>query len=321
MPKTETAKTLVEQAVSQLRAASIALATLRLEMQRLAESLPEYPVVMQMFGVGPALGPQLMAEIGDVSRFHSKKALVAYAGIDASPYQSGSVDVRSRSISKRGSASLRRTLFLVMSVILQNSPAGDILCDETLPEGTEIVCYWAPDAEYTKYWAIRQGDNLLRFCEEESGYRENYRVEPFYDVLGYDGFRILCPRGASYYAYDYYYLDEGGVPCLLAGCSGKVLEQDADKDGQRELLWLSSGAVPYAYYVFQRENVTYQVDISQWLIDSLGEAWLPLPVWDQWVEGTYAISILNWKEDDPSPATEGYVMFTEENVQFFLPEL
>ena len=40
-------------------------------------------MVMEMFGVGPTLGPQLMAEIGDVRRFHSKKALVAFAGIDA----------------------------------------------------------------------------------------------------------------------------------------------------------------------------------------------------------------------------------------------
>ena len=125
MPKTDTAKLLIEQAVFQLRAASTALAALRNEMQSLATSLPEYPVVMEMFGVGPALGPQLMAEIGDVRRFHSKKALVAFAGIDAPPYQSGQMEVRSRSISKRGSSALRRTLFLVMSVILQRSPADE----------------------------------------------------------------------------------------------------------------------------------------------------------------------------------------------------
>jgi hypothetical protein len=121
MPKTNAAKLLVEQAVSQLRATSAAVAALQKEMQTLAASLPEYPVVMQMYGVGPVLGPQLMAEIGDVRRFHSKKALVAFAGIDAPPYQSGTMDIRSRSISKCGSPSLRRTLFLVMSIILQNS--------------------------------------------------------------------------------------------------------------------------------------------------------------------------------------------------------
>ena len=57
--------------------------------------------------------------------FIPKKRWVAFAGIDAPPYQSGQIDVRSRSISKRGSASLRRTLFLVMSVILQCAPIDE----------------------------------------------------------------------------------------------------------------------------------------------------------------------------------------------------
>ena len=94
-------------------------------MQSIASSLPEYPVVMQMFGVGPALGPQLIAKISDVRRFHSKNALVAFTGIDAPPYQSGQINIRSRSISKRGSDALRRTLFLVMSIYLQHAPSND----------------------------------------------------------------------------------------------------------------------------------------------------------------------------------------------------
>ena len=125
MPKSETTKLLVKQAVAQLRTVSSAKAALQNEMDALAASLPEYPVVMDMFGVGPKLGSQLMAEIGDVRRFHSKKALVAYAGIDAPPYQSGQLNVHSRSISKRGSPTLRRTLFLVMRVYLQCSPPDE----------------------------------------------------------------------------------------------------------------------------------------------------------------------------------------------------
>lgn len=125
MPMSDTAKLLVEQAVSQLKATSSALAALRQEMQRLASLLPEYPVVMEMFGVGPTLGPQLMAEIGDVRRFHSKKALVAFAGIDAPPDDSGDVTGRHRGMSKVGASSLRRTLFLVMSVYLQNAPLDE----------------------------------------------------------------------------------------------------------------------------------------------------------------------------------------------------
>ena len=125
MPKTDTAKLLVEQAVSQLQATSYALATLKKEMQELASSLPEYPVVMKMFGVGPTLGPQLMAEVGDIRRFHSKKALVAFAGLDSPPNASGQVTNNHKRMTKRGSPALRRTLFLVMGVILQNSPVDE----------------------------------------------------------------------------------------------------------------------------------------------------------------------------------------------------
>ena len=149
MPKTDTAKLLVEQAVSQLWATSAALAALKLEMQSLASSLPEYPVVMRMFGVGPALGPQLMAEIGDVRHFHSKKALVAFAGIDAPPYQSGQMDIYSRSISKRGSASLRRTLFLLMGVYLQNAPVNEPVyqfMDKKRSEGKPYKVYMMASA-------------------------------------------------------------------------------------------------------------------------------------------------------------------------------
>lgn len=125
MPKSETTKLLVEQAVAQLRATSAALTALKHEMQSLASMLPEYPVVMDMFGVGPTLGPQLIAEIGDVRRFYSKKALVAYAGLDAPPNDSGDVTGKHKSMSKIGASSLRRTLFLVMSVYLQNAPLDE----------------------------------------------------------------------------------------------------------------------------------------------------------------------------------------------------
>ena len=122
MPKTDETRLLMEQAVARIRASSKAMVALDKQMRKLAETLPEYSVVMEMYGTGPRPGPQLMAEIGDVRRFHSKAALVAYAGVDAPPYQSGAVNIQSRSISRRGPPSLRRTLFPVMCSILQNAP-------------------------------------------------------------------------------------------------------------------------------------------------------------------------------------------------------
>ena len=150
MPKSSsTARLLVEQAVSQLKATSSALAALKQEMQTLAAQLPEYPVVMEMFGVGPTLGPQLMAEIGDVRRFHSKKALVAYAGIDAPPNDSGDVTGRHKAMSKIGASSLRRTLFLVMSAYLENSPPDEPVyqfMDKKRSEGKPYLVYMMASA-------------------------------------------------------------------------------------------------------------------------------------------------------------------------------
>ncbi len=94
-------------------------------MSETAVQLPEYDTVIEMYGVGEVLAPQLIAEIGDTRRFHSRKAITAFAGLDASPYQSGTVDVKSRSISKRGTPHLRRTLFLVVEAYLKKSPVDE----------------------------------------------------------------------------------------------------------------------------------------------------------------------------------------------------
>ena len=124
-PKNDASKTIIINAILQLLRLEESIRELQVEMDRLSSQLPEYEVVHSLYGVGPVFGAQLMAEIGDISRFDSKKALIGFAGIDPPPNQSGSVDVKSRSISKRGSAELRRTLFQILIVILQNRPEYD----------------------------------------------------------------------------------------------------------------------------------------------------------------------------------------------------
>ena len=101
------------------------LCAFRDEMDRLSSMLPEYKVVMELYGVGKVLGSQLIAEIGDVRRLNNSKSLVALAGIDPPPNQSGQVDTKSRSISKRGSPALRKTLFQIMTIIVQNKPVHE----------------------------------------------------------------------------------------------------------------------------------------------------------------------------------------------------
>lgn len=138
------ARALVSTAILQLNTLNETLASLQKEMDLLASSLPEYDAVMSLFGVGSVLGSQLIAEIGDVSRFSNKKALVGFAGIDAPPFQSGNFNPQSRSISKRGSAALRKTLFQVMAVFLQKAPANEsvfLFMDKKRSEGKHFYVY------------------------------------------------------------------------------------------------------------------------------------------------------------------------------------
>lgn len=66
-----------------MKAAATALAEFNKEILRLAGALSEYPSVQGVFGFGPALWLQLLAKIGDVRRFYSKKTIVALASLVA----------------------------------------------------------------------------------------------------------------------------------------------------------------------------------------------------------------------------------------------
>lgn len=125
LPKDSLTKMLIQQAVQSLNALSKVASSLRLEMKDLAQQLPEYPVVMAMYGVGDSLGPQLMAEIGDVRRFHKRNALTAFAGVDPKANQSGTRESKSTPATKHGSPKLRKTLFLVMETLIKKSPLDD----------------------------------------------------------------------------------------------------------------------------------------------------------------------------------------------------
>lgn len=113
------------QCVDLLASAQNAADEIILQMQTIAETIPEYKVLRSMAGVGDRLGPVILAEIGDIRRFHSGKALNSFAGNDAPPYQSGQFESRNRHISKRGSATLRKACFEVMQCLKLTKPQDD----------------------------------------------------------------------------------------------------------------------------------------------------------------------------------------------------
>ena len=148
-PKEKTYRDMIRMSIDQLNMTSAHVEQLRAQMNELASTLPEYDTVMGIKGIGPTFGPQLMAEIGDISRFARRESLTAYAGVDPGVDQSGQHDAKSNRASKCGPPRLRKTLFQIMSTLLQLQPEGDPVyqfLDKKRREGKPYYVYMTAGA-------------------------------------------------------------------------------------------------------------------------------------------------------------------------------
>ena len=74
-------------------------------------------------GIGMIAAATILAEIGDINRFKSSSALVAFAGIDPTVRQSGEFSSTHNHMSKRGSPYLRHAIFLAATTCsFHNNP-------------------------------------------------------------------------------------------------------------------------------------------------------------------------------------------------------
>lgn len=95
------------------------------KMDELARRLPEFETVSNMSGVGNKIRARLIAEIGDVRRFKNSNCLIAYAGIDVPPFQSGQFVATNRRITKRGNKHLRKVGYETMKSLKTVKPTRD----------------------------------------------------------------------------------------------------------------------------------------------------------------------------------------------------
>lgn len=170
-PKDDCTKLLIRQAVAMLNTASATVESLRLKMDETASALPEYPVVMAMNGVGTTLGPQLMAEIGDVTRFTHRGALTAFAGVDPGKNDSGQHIQKSVPTTKKGSPYLRKTLFQIMDGLIKRSPADDAVyafMDKKRAQGKPYYVYMTAGAnKFLRIYYGRVKEYLSALAESE----------------------------------------------------------------------------------------------------------------------------------------------------------
>ena len=125
LPHTPTTKIVVLEALRRVNELENSRDIILAQMNELGKTLPEYSLISEMKCIGEGLTPRIIAEIGDIRRFHNKHSLIAYAGIDAPPYQSGSYNATERHITKRGNKYLRKVIFEVCLSYIQHKPEGD----------------------------------------------------------------------------------------------------------------------------------------------------------------------------------------------------
>lgn len=169
MPKNETTKLLITQAVAQVNAIAESLAVVAREMKRLATLLPEHPAVLNFYGVGDVLGAQLIAEVGDIYRFSRKQSLVCFAGLEPENSQSGKYSTDGK-ISKKGSPHLRKALFQVMDCLLKTKPVDEPVyqfLDRKRTEGKHYYCYMnAGAAKFLRIYYARVKEYLDKLYDE-----------------------------------------------------------------------------------------------------------------------------------------------------------
>ena len=97
--------------IAQLDALRPVQEKLEQEIKLQAEQLPSF--LFSLPGINHIRAVSLFGEVDPVTAFNSPDKLVAFAGLDVAVFQSGQYEGSRRSISKRGSPFLRRTLWIM----------------------------------------------------------------------------------------------------------------------------------------------------------------------------------------------------------------
>lgn len=166
LPNSQSVKIAVSEAVKLIHSIEESRNTILAQMQDLCNTLPEYSVVKEMDCIGDTLAPRIIAEIGDVRRFKNKHSLIAYAGIDAPPYQSGAFHASERHISKRGNSYLRKTGYEIMQSLIKHKPADNAVYDFIQKKRSEGKCgKEAMIAGLNKFFRVYYG-KVMEFYSE-----------------------------------------------------------------------------------------------------------------------------------------------------------
>lgn len=135
----------------------IEIEKIKTKMITLAKNSSLFTIINSYYGIGELSATQLLAEIGDITRFNNTKQLIACCGLDPTIVQSGkSVNIHGP-ISKRGNKYTRKILFNICANMVK-------LSSKSFPSQPIFVYYQKKKLEGKHYYQrlIACSTKLLR---------------------------------------------------------------------------------------------------------------------------------------------------------------
>lgn len=127
----DTARQSIEQCLKSIELFQQLVAELDNQLTAQSLNIPEIALLQTIPGVGAVWGITIYTEIGDITRFHSDRALASYTGLVPSVRASGNT-VRHGGITHLGSKPLRHALVEVAIDVIRKSPALNRLFQRVL---------------------------------------------------------------------------------------------------------------------------------------------------------------------------------------------
>jgi transposase len=112
----------IEECMEILRFVTPRVKALEKELEAYCQGMAEVALLRTIPGVGPIWAAVIYAEVADITRFHSRKALASYTGLVPSVRSSGE-STRLGDITHLGSRPLRTALLSASMMTLKVSPA------------------------------------------------------------------------------------------------------------------------------------------------------------------------------------------------------
>jgi transposase len=96
--------------------------------------------ILSIPGISHFSGTSIISEIGDVNRFSDVNKLISFAGVNPIVYQSGNTNLKMTRLSKKGSKYLRKTLYQIITPVIQNNTVFMNYYNKKISQGKSPRC-------------------------------------------------------------------------------------------------------------------------------------------------------------------------------------